>query len=144
MLKKSKSVFKRTFNPAIKLMNLFSYPVKFAIVAVLILILSVYTYYNFYSNIKSNIDLSASELKGDLFIKDLYEMLYISGKVGYADANTRTTLLEEFDKNYKDLEKVYNQHNEISSKEKINAINIAYDKAKSGGAGEAFDLSQCS
>lgn len=140
MLKKSRQIIKTMFNPAIKLMNLFSYPIKFLIVGILVLMLSGYTYYNFYSTTKANINFSTAELKGDMFIKDLYPMIYIAGKMGYADDSTKLTLATEFDKYYADLLKVYNTQDEILSKDKIDILKDRFDKAKAGGAVEAYDL----
>ncbi len=140
MQKTHDNPFRKIFNPAIKLMNKFSFTIKFTIVGVLVLFLSGFIYFNFYSNIKTNIDFSDSELKGDLFIKDLYEMIYISGKMGYVDASTKATLLAEFEKDYADLEKVQSEHTDICTKEKIDDIKVAYDKAKAGGTVEAYNL----
>ena len=131
---------KRIFNPAIKFLNLCSYPIKFSIVGVIILCLTASLYFSFYSNIQTNIDFSVSELKGDMFVKDLYPMIYIAGKMSYADSNTKQTLSTEFDGYLSDLEKVYQEHNDISSNENLLKIKDSYEKAKIGGANESYDL----
>ncbi|MHB8126693.1 MAG: methyl-accepting chemotaxis protein [Desulfitobacteriaceae bacterium] len=131
---------KKIFSPAIKLMNLFSFPIKFTIVGVIIVCLSAFSYYSFYSTKQSNIDFSVTELKGDMFLKDLYQMLSIAGKMGYADADSQKKLSTEFESYLADLEKTYGEHNELLSNDKLTQIKDIYEKAKTGGADKSFDL----
>jgi len=131
---------KRIFNPAIKLMNLFSYPIKFAILGVLVLSMGTYIYYSFYTNKQSSIDFSVTELKGDMYMKDLYEMISIAGKMGYADSDVKTKLITEFNSFLDDLQKVNGEQKGLSSQEKLTAITDAFEKAKTGEADKAFGL----
>jgi hypothetical protein len=75
---------KNFLKPGIRFMNLFKYQIKFIIIGTLIIVMSLFSYYSYYKTIRSSISFTSIELNGDLYIKDLHEMIYISGKLEYA------------------------------------------------------------